>query len=1136
MPKLRPPKKTLELRHPLIRAAIKTLITGTPLLFGLTAMERAHATVTIPNTPGQVVLQSPTYGGDNTFIAPPATSIGFGVTGDNSKDWNFTNQGNITTYDNVPTVSLGSATGASVFNNSGRVDYWGNGVGGVSFTNGGTLNNTTSGVITTSMLYAVLAATPITVNNDGLINGSSSGMRITGGVVTQSATGQITSDGGAGILNDGGAITINNNGGSISGAVYGIFLRNNSSGAINNSGTITGTSGAGINIASTGSGTIANSGTITGTGAAGINIAGANNWTITNNGTISGTNGTAINIANTASNINLILQTGSLINGNVTSAGANTKLELQGNGTANNTFSGFSNISVLQSGTSWTLGGTVSTTGSNALVEVQNGQLTIAGTLTNTGGFSISNNGILQITGSMANAGISNIASSGTLMVGNGGTTGSTTGNIVNDGTIIFNRSNNMTLNGVISGSGSIQKLGTNTLAIDGANTYTGLTTIQEGDIYLNNAQGLGTGGVVLNSAAESLIFGTLNSQTASGLFINAISGAGLVAFAPQTNIVLGGNNTHFNGDFYIASTATLSATSAENLGSADIVDNGIFQVDAATDWALTNTLTGTGAFVKSGAGQLLINQLSHSGATTIADGTLLVGSGSSSAMLGLAGSAGLVTVDSGATLSGTGTVNGSVLNQGTIAALNTVDGYEQNAASNLTLNSALDNSTGTINLAGGKVGNTLTVMGDYTGGGTLLLNTKLSDDASLTDKLIIKGNSSGSTSVTIQNKDGNGSQTVAGIKMIEVDGASNGSFDLANRVTIGMYDYNLNKANDGSWYLQSLNFTDPTTPDPLIPEIGVALGNQTAAQFMFVHSMYDRMGDLRNGVATIDHGGWVKVSGGRAEFNAAGDVLSQRIDLSRLQFGTDIAAIETTSGSLQTGIMGGYAHARTKSNSNNNAYTSNYNTTDASGKVDGYTVGAYATWLQKDNAGDNAGLYVDSWLQLGRFRNSINGNNQSDYNSTGISASVETGYRFAVGAIGNMAWSVEPQAQVVFSKLNSNDYTTSNGMSVSDAGGSGTMGRLGVRLSGQDVNTGLSPFAEVNAWFGRNGADSIKFSDAFGEKVVSNDIPNTRIQLKTGLQGNLNKNWQVWGDVGTEMGSNDFTSYQGSLGVRYNW
>lgn len=134
------------------------------------------------------------------------------------------------------------------------------------------------------------------------------------------------------------------------------------------------------------------------------------------------------------------------------------------------------------------------------------------------------------------------------------------------------------------------------------------------------------------------------------------------------------------------------------------------------------------------------------------------------------------------------------------------------------------------------------------------------------------------------------------------------------------------------------------------------------------------------------------------------------------------------------------------------------------------------------------------------------------------------------------MAWSVEPQAQVVFSKLNSNDFTTVNGMSASDAGGSGTMGRLGVRLSGQDVNTGLSPFAEVNAWFGRNGADSVKFSDASGERVVSNDIPSTRIQLKAGLQGNLDKNWQVWGDVGTEIGNNDFTSYQGSLGVRYNW
>ena len=219
----------------------------------------------------------------------------------------------------------------------------------------------------------------------------------------------------------------------------------------------------------------------------------------------------------------------------------------------------------------------------------------------------------------MTNAGTSSIASNGTLLVGNGGTTGSITGNVVNNGTMIFNRSNDLTLNGVISGSGSVQKLGAGILSIDGANAYTGLTTVQGGGgIQLNHVQGIGTGGIVLSSAADTLTFATLNSQTASGLFANAISGAGTVSLSSQENIVLAGNNNNFSGVFNIGSAATLTATAAENLGTASITNNGTFQADAATNWTLSNTLTGTGVFVKSGAGNLLINQMDHSGATTI--------------------------------------------------------------------------------------------------------------------------------------------------------------------------------------------------------------------------------------------------------------------------------------------------------------------------------------------------------------------------------------------------------------------------------------------------------------------------------------------------------------------------------------
>ncbi len=72
--------------------------------------------------------------------------------------------------------------------------------------------------------------------------------------------------------------------------------------------------------------------------------------------------------------------------------------------------------------------------------------------------------------------------------------------------------------------------------------------------------------------------------------------------------------------------------------------------------------------------------------------------------------------------------------------------------------------------------GTVLTVAGNYSGnGGAVHFNTVLGDDASATDLLVVAGETAGSTSVKITNAGGTGAQTVEGIKIIEVGGASEG-------------------------------------------------------------------------------------------------------------------------------------------------------------------------------------------------------------------------------------------------------------------------------------------------------------------------------------------------------------------------
>jgi len=116
----------------------------------------------------------------------------------------------------------------------------------------------------------------------------------------------------------------------------------------------------------------------------------------------------------------------------------------------------------------------------------------------------------------------------------------------------------------------------------------------------------------------------------------------------------------------------------------------------------------------------------------------------------------------------------------------------------------------------------TLAVNGDYHGdNGSLAFNTALGDDGSPSDRLWVKGNTTGSTALTVNNTGGRGAQTVEGIALVRVDGTSDGLFALDGRVVAGAYEYTLFKGgvstpDDGDWYLRSQAEPPPTPPEPV--------------------------------------------------------------------------------------------------------------------------------------------------------------------------------------------------------------------------------------------------------------------------------------------------------------------------------
>ena len=208
------------------------------------------------------------------------------------------------------------------------------------------------------------------------------------------------------------------------------------------------------------------------------------------------------------------------------------------------------------------------------------------------------------------------------MQVGNGGTTGSLgSGNVTNNLGLWFNRSDSITVNNAISGSGYVVMGGTGTLVLGGANTFGGYLTNNTGIVSFSSLGNLGTGGVVL--------------------------GGGTLQFAPGNTADISALPLTLNGTGGTLDVGTNTVTLANSIGNS-----------------------GAGALTKVGTGTLTLGSVNtYAGNTIVNAGTLAVGAGGSLANSPVISLAAGATLDlsatagsgltSGQTLAGSGTVIG---------------------------------------------------------------------------------------------------------------------------------------------------------------------------------------------------------------------------------------------------------------------------------------------------------------------------------------------------------------------------------------------------------------------------------------------------------------------------------------------
>ena len=212
-------------------------------------------------------------------------------------------------------------------------------------------------------------------------------------------------------------------------------------------------------------------------------------------------------------------------------------------------------------------------TGANAATNLRIGQGVFSGVIDGGGSVTVSAreslNGMLILTGANTYSGGTSIDPGHTLQLGDGGTSGSIQGSVINDGKLTFNRSNTYVFDGVISGPGALQQIGNGNTILTSVNTYTGVTTVNAGVLSVNG------------STASSPLTAVNAGGTLSGTGVVGNTTVNGGSFAPgdgtpASSITVAGNLALQSGAMYVvmlnpATSSFANVTGTATLGSATV-------------------------------------------------------------------------------------------------------------------------------------------------------------------------------------------------------------------------------------------------------------------------------------------------------------------------------------------------------------------------------------------------------------------------------------------------------------------------------------------------------------------------------------------------------------------------------------
>ena len=711
------------------------------------------------------------------------------------------------------------------------------------------------------------------------------------------------------------------------------------------------------------------------------------------------------------------------------------------------------------------------------------------------GGFTKAGTGTLVLTGASSYAGGTTIAE-GTLQLGDGGTSGSLQGMVLNNGALAFNRADAVAFAGTISGSGSLSQLGTGTTLLSAANSYTGGTFLKNGTLAVANSSALGTGPLSMDD-------GTTLAFAAGGL-------------ALANPIALTGRKD-------------------------PVIDTGAF------DATLAGGISGTGELTKAGTGTLVLAAANntYTGATTVAAGTLRAGSANAFS------AASAHTVNAGATLDTAGFAQtvAALANSGTVSVAGS-----GSARNTLTVSGAYVGGNGVLrlgtSLAGGSaVSDRLVLDGaaaTASGRSTIQLTS-----------VVGLGGATGADGIEVVTGQNGASTTAQGTR--DAFTLAGGHVD-AGPYEYRLYAADAGGAGENWYLRSGTVVQPPAPPPPVaapgeppappppraapvvvptyraeVPLFAALPLQLRQGNLALVGNLHQRVGDEDIASTTPSDAAaagprrvWARLVSADIDLQQQGLVApSSEGRLNGLQTGIDLYTDASWRAGLYLGQMEGSVDVR--------GFARGLpDTAVGDNDLRNQYLGGYLTY------GHASGLYADLVLQAARHRYTVQplGNPSVEGKGSSGLASIELGRGFEIAP----RWTIEPQLQWVYQNLSLDD-TALGGATVQQRSGSSWLLRAGVRARGEWGTAAglLLPYARLNFYRSGGGNDVVRFAGPAASVDIESGADASWGEVAAGFTLALSQVVSLYGEAGQlfDLGSSDAkvrSDLQGSLGLRVRW